>query len=136
MRLSADPTRRSLLALAGAALLAACAEAPAPELAPAPKRAEARSRVSLLITEDVDPALGPAKVLVDGDLVGELDRGCGVVVEAPVGERLVEVVWADKRASGMARAIPGETSYYEIGAALEIYSASRPENARGPVCTF
>lgn len=123
-------SRRRALALVGLALLSACAEPPAAE------RAEARSRISLLIAEDVDPALGPAKVLVDGALVGELDRGCGVVVDAPIGERSVEVVWATRATRQTVRVIPGETAFYEVGGALAIEPAAPPEGARGPVCSF
>lgn len=131
--LAAAPSRRRALALVGAALLAACAPAPEPETQ---KPAVARSRLSILITDAVDPALGPAKVLVDGDLVGELDRSCGVVVDVPVGERLVEVVWADRRISGPTRVAPGKTAYYEIDEALAIRPAAPPENAIGPSCSF
>ena len=122
-------TRRAALA-AIALALAACA-APENSSGPAPDRA----RISILLLEEVDPSLGPATVSVDNEIVGAIDRGCGLIVDAPAGERLLTLDWGRRAAEARIMAEAGRTSYFEVGAALAIFTAPAPENASSGTCS-
>ena len=123
-------TRRAVLC-AIALTLAACAAAP--EKAPGP--AADRARISILLLEDIDPSLGPATVSVDNEIVGAIDRGCGLIVDTPAGDRLLTLDWGRKLAEARVTAEAGRTSYFEVGAALAIFTAPAPENASSGTCS-
>ena len=123
-------TRRAAMA-AIALTIAACAAAPEKTTGPAPDRA----RLSVLLLEDVDPSLGPATVSVDNEIVGAIDRGCGLIVDPPAGERLLTLDWGRKIAEARVMAEAGRTSYFEVGAALAIFTAPAPENASSGTCS-
>lgn len=123
-------TRRAAMA-AIAATLAACAAAPEKSSGPAPDRA----RISILLLEDVDPSLGPATVSVDNEIVGAIDRGCGLIADTPAGERLLTLDWGRRKAEARVMAEAGRTSYFEVGAALVVFTAPAPENASSGTCS-
>lgn len=130
MRSPAAITRRAAMA-AIALTLAACAGTPERTSGPAADRA----RISILLLEDVDPSLGPATVSVDNEIVGAIDRGCGLIVDTPAGERLLTLDWGRKLVEARVMAEAGRTSYFEVGAALAIFTAPAPENASSGTCS-
>ncbi|MEM8751505.1 MAG: hypothetical protein AAGF90_00875 [Pseudomonadota bacterium] len=119
--------RRAALVCAAGAMLAACAR-------PEPAEAET-GRVSVYLDAGIDPALGPAAILIDGIEVGRIDRECGLVATALAGKRRIDVAWSGATATAEVEVAPGALAAYEVRADLRLVPAGTPSEAVGPVCT-